>query len=69
MNWRLSKTNIARLQKRFVFSLETLEQLPVLLEPKTMKYDLDFSSTHFMTISKALTDLSLAKKTREQTIL
>lgn len=51
-----------------VFSLETLQQLTAFLERK-INYNLDFPSNHFMTITNALTDLSLANKTREQAIM
>jgi hypothetical protein len=52
-----------------VFSLETLQQLTAFLERKIINYNLDFPSNHFMTITNTLTDLSLAKKTREQAIM
>ncbi|KAI8077892.1 uncharacterized protein B0P05DRAFT_491808 [Gilbertella persicaria] len=52
-----------------VFSLDTLQQLTDFFERKTINHDLDFPSNHFVAISKTLTDLSLANKTRQQTIM
>ncbi|CEP15594.1 hypothetical protein [Parasitella parasitica] len=51
-----------------VFSLETLQQLTASLEEKTINHSFGFPSNHFMTITNALTNLSLAKKTREEAI-
>jgi hypothetical protein len=52
-----------------IFSLDLLKDLMTLLELKTMKHNLDFSADHFMTISTTITNFTLAKTTREQTIL
>ncbi|CAO3703644.1 unnamed protein product [Rhizopus stolonifer] len=52
-----------------IFSLDLLKDLASLPELETMNDSLYFSAEHFMTIIKTITNLTLDKITREQTIL
>ncbi|KAG1333020.1 hypothetical protein G6F62_006970 [Rhizopus arrhizus] len=51
-----------------IFSLDLLKDMTISLESKTIDHDLDFSMDYFMTINAAITNLALAKTTREQAI-
>ncbi|KAG0162223.1 hypothetical protein DFQ28_001685, partial [Apophysomyces sp. BC1034] len=52
-----------------VFSIELLEELAASLSSESMNYNLDFNDQHYMTLTKTITNLSMAIKTREQAIV